>query len=1482
MAVINRVGIKQPDDSYVYHEVGAKATNVLMANNKTVEQSMESLIEQLKDKLDKAGGEVSGALTLKGGAPYIGYNKYIAFPQGGQFTSNETISGILKVVLPVFWDNTLIKFKISIANYKEQSSVDYIVSGYMSTSTSSWEQCTAVAVGASKGELSNLPVSFGYNANMRCVVSIGTTETSWSFASITVSDITVHKPYSSIDLNRWSNNWEVRLNVNNDLTVQHVVNNPNIVTSFEGDTQDNIATALTEAKKYVDDKLEGLFEGLPEQLDTLKEITAEINDNQSAIDTIVSAMQDKLSTTTFNAHANNTDVHVSISEKEKWDAKQDAITVDDTLSTESMNSVQNRVVTAALNQKVDVIEGKGLSSNDFTDAYKQKVDRIADDATKYVHPDSGVTPGTYTKVTVDPQGHVTEGSNMPLGIVDGGTGANTPEGALASFGLTANADELNVLTGVQVDVNNLNHLSGSTGNIQAQLDSKASKDLATADSAGLMSPAEKKKLQGISAGANLYYHPEYESASALGFYKVGIDTLGHVFNKQAITKEDITGLGIPESDTNTTYTLTKSGSTITLTGSDGSTTSVVDADNNTTYSQATSNTLGLVKIGYSTTGKNYAVQLDTSGQMYVNVPWVDTDTTYTTASSEVAGLMSKEDKTKLDGITASADEVSFTPVLTSGTKIGTITINGADTDIYCQPDTDTTYSAGSGISLAGTTFSNSGVRSVTTGATNGTISVNTGGTSAEVAVKGLGSAAYLTADSIATGSTVVQRTAGGYINATYFNQSSEAETPTTSSYVLYCDSDGYFRKSSVTNMKTILGIEELKKSVSDGKTAVANAITEKGVNTATDATFATMAENILSITSGGSANTSDATFVATDLLAGKTAYGKDGKVTGAMTNYSGSSVQWCDYNNISIEAFPFDTDHALVTLVNTAGEAGYYDNTSTITSYIANLNPSNIKSGVTIGRKDASVGIKGTFTSDATAAASEILTGKIAYVKGNKVTGTMANNGAVSQSLNAGGSYTIPAGYHNGSGKVTANSLASQTSGTATAAQILSGKTAWVGGSQLTGTMTNQGAVSQTLAINGSYTIPAGYHNGSGKVTQSITTKAAATYTPGTSNQTIAAGQYLSGAQTIKGDSNLVAANIVSGKTIFGVAGTASSASAAVAISTFSGSVVGTNVTFTWSLPTDSSRSGIKIMYKTGSAPTSASDGTAVWDSGSYSGTTTTTTTYDFKATGTYYVTIFSYTYVNNVRKYTTGKSITVSCTKVIGYKKFTSSGTFTVPTDVTKVDIFLVGGGYPGGTATVTRGSSSYETVFSGGAGGQGGQYLTTTGISVTPGQSITVTVAGSNGGESKFGSYSSTSGTKGGAGGNASKATYENVYQYDWTDYNVEAGTAGANGQYAFGNQSWSASYDSSIRYCAGGGGGGARYISYSTAASPTAGGTTGGGKGGEYTAAGSAASANTGSGGGGGGCYGASTGLTSTSNKKYTGGNGGSGCVIIRWGY
>lgn len=104
------------------------------------------------------------------------------------------------------------------------------------------------------------------------------------------------------------------------------------------------------------------------------------------------------------------------------------------------------------------------------------------------------------------------------------------------------------------------------------------------------------------------------------------------------------------------------------------------AEGLTSIPKATTSALGGVMLGYTNSGRNYKLELDSNGKAFVNVPW--TNTTYNDATTEVSGLMSASDKSKLNGITSSADAVSFSRTLSSGTKIGTITINGANTDIY--------------------------------------------------------------------------------------------------------------------------------------------------------------------------------------------------------------------------------------------------------------------------------------------------------------------------------------------------------------------------------------------------------------------------------------------------------------------------------------------------------------------------------------------------------------------------------------------------------------------------------------------------------------------------------------------------------------------------------------------------------------------------------------------------------------------------------
>ena len=122
---------------------------------------------------------------------------------------------------------------------------------------------------------------------------------------------------------------------------------------------------------------------------------------------------------------------------------------------------------------------------------------------------------------------------------------------------------------------------------------------------------------------------------------------------------------------------------------------------------------------------------------------------------------------------------------------------------------------------------------------------------------------------------------------------------------------------------------------------------------------------------------------------------------------------------------------------------------------------------------------------DDTATASDIKKNLTAHINDKKISGTMNTYTDTTKYIDAGGSYYINSGYHSG-GYVKGNSLSSQTSATASASSILSGYTAWVNGSKITGTYSPPTVTVNPINIKELEIVIRTYANGSGNSIFSI------------------------------------------------------------------------------------------------------------------------------------------------------------------------------------------------------------------------------------------------------------------------------------------------------------------------------------------------------------------------------------------------------------
>lgn len=236
--------------------------------------------------------------------------------------------------------------------------------------------------------------------------------------------------------------------------------------------------------------------------------------------------------------------------------------------------------------KVDKVSGKGLSSNDYTTSEKNKLAGISSNANNYTHPNG------------DGEKHVPATSTVS-------------GGKYLKAGSTAGSFAWSALT--KEEITNLG--------IPAQ---DTTYSVATTSSDGLMSSSDKTKLNGIDSNANKYTHPSGDGNShvpATGtgssgkFLRAGASANSAAWT--ALTKADITGLGIPAQDT--VYT----------------------------HPTASAYSSGFYKITVNGTGHvTAAAPVSKSDLVALGIP--ESAIEYSDATTSVHGLMSTSDKAKLD------------------------------------------------------------------------------------------------------------------------------------------------------------------------------------------------------------------------------------------------------------------------------------------------------------------------------------------------------------------------------------------------------------------------------------------------------------------------------------------------------------------------------------------------------------------------------------------------------------------------------------------------------------------------------------------------------------------------------------------------------------------------------------------------------------------------------------------------------------------
>ncbi len=800
------------------------------------------------------------------------------------------------------------------------------------------------------------------------------------------------------------------------------------------ETTTNAASKLAEAKAYTDTELANLINGAPTTLDTLGEIATAMEENADVVQALNDAIGTKANASDLTSHTGNGDIHVTSAKKTNWDSaythsqKEGSGVVKDT-NPHGLTPVN--IGAAAIYHEHKITDVKSLQY-----ALDEKVPKTA---------------------TINGQ---TLGSSVELyaeHIMFSNSDTDAPAALSVDNSLLNEA--YNVKQAIQVLDGNIKQLDSdfSTHNHNSEYDTKGSAataltnakayaDTKVAKTTTIAGHAlssnvtlDAKDIAFTYSGGSIVLPTSEDGIMPLGIYGSNAEeaivyavNCGSMIEGRLVSHAGNSDVHITAAQKNNwdyaynnaeknqyAFSYVRVGDSIMESNSakdmlrfDGSNviltpdtinkkiTIGITKENVTTalgYTPPTSNTWRGVQDNLTSIATDQSLS---ANQGKVLKDLIDTKSnsghSHSTATTSASGFMSSSDKSKLDGITDGADAVSFTRSLTSGTKVGTITINGTGTDLYAPTNTDTHHQSKNVVG------SSTATSNTTTALTNGNVylnSVENGSVRSTHKISGSG-ATTVTSDT--SGNIVISST-----NTTYGSAGSSlglvksGGDVTIASGVITVNDDSHNHTiANVDNLQSTLDgkassthTHNYAGSSSAGGSATSAVKLDTSAGSATQPVYFSGGKPVATTYTLGKSVPSDAKFTDTTYTSLKNPYAltinyvnQDGDASWSET-YDGSSAMTLDvdFSNCAVKNHTH-TVADLTGLTATLAELNYMDG---VTSNVQTQLNGKAASSHTHSYLPLSGGtLTGTLTSSSTITASGAITSSTYFKVGNSTYGS--------------------------------------------------------------------------------------------------------------------------------------------------------------------------------------------------------------------------------------------------------------------------------------------------------------------------------------------------------------------------------------------------------------------------------------------------------------------------------------------------------------